>query len=150
MYLEAHELTRPVFLRTLREREREECSNAHLRDLSRIQFNMTLHGYAILSYKRERRKREGVLEPMYSGARDLSRSVLLRTLLEKRERRKREGVLEPMYSGARDLTRSVLLRTLLEKRERGRKRGGLKPNFLEARELTQSGFYGLLMDQSAT
>ena len=81
---------------------------------------MTLHGYAILSYKRER------------------------------ERRKREGVLEPMYLGARDLTRSVLLRTLLEKRERGRKRGGLKPTFLEARELTQSGFYGLLMDQSAT
>ena len=79
---------------------------------------MTLHGYAILSYKRERRKRE--------------------------------GVLEPMYSGARDLTRSVLLRTLLEKRERGRKRGGLKPTFLETRELTQSGFYGLLMDQSAT
>ena len=77
---------------------------------------------AILSYKRERERRK----------------------------KKREGVLEPMYSGARDLTRSVLLRTLLEKRERGRKRGGLKPTFLEARELTQSGFYGLLMDQSAT
>ena len=119
MYLEAHELTRPVFLRTLREREREECSNAHLRDLSRIQFNMTLHGCYTELQKREREK-------------------------------KREGVLEPMYLGARDLSRSVLLRTLLEKRERGRKRGGLKPTFLEARELTQSGFYGLLMDQSAT
>ena len=44
--------------------------------------------------KERERKREGVLEPMYSEARKLTRSVFLRTLME-REREKenrREGV----------------------------------------------------------
>ena len=86
MYLEAHELTRPVFLRTLREREREECSNAHLRDLSRIQFNMTLHGFYTELQKREREEKEkGVLELISVEARELRG-------LRKRERKKREGV----------------------------------------------------------
>ena len=63
---------------------------------------------------------------------------------EERERKKkRGGVLELISVEARELRG-------LRKRERKKKRGGLEPTFLEARELTRSGFYGLLMDQSAT
>ena len=50
--------------------------------------------------ERERRKREGVLEPMYLEARDLTRSVFLRTLLEKRERgRKERGSRTYLFRG---------------------------------------------------
>ena len=60
-----------------------------------------------------------------------------------REEEKERGVLELISVEARELRG-------LRKRERKKKRGGLEPTFLEARELTRSGFYGLLMDQSAT
>ena len=49
--------------------------------------------------KRERKKREGVLEPMYLEARELTRSVFLRTLMERERKR---GMLDEKEKGTQN------------------------------------------------
>ena len=85
-------------LRGLQEREREKKrGGARTHVFSSPRLDPVRISTDFDGKERERRKREGVLEPMYLEARDLTRSVLLRTLLEKRERGRKRGGLNPTF-----------------------------------------------------